>query len=374
MARNFPKRRGVTLTELLVVVTIIIIVTAVLVPMLSPILEGREVREAARQVNTYIQRARARALELGRPVGVVIRRSDSNPDIAYQLSLAEQPPTFTGFSDASRALVTSNNIAQLVMSTNSNTDALPESAEAMLLIQCNDYVRFNFRGPKYRILRKDIENRRIQFEVTFDQSPVHYPANQPLHYEVFRRPRQTAAMPLELPTGTALIMNLSGVGLDTTRLAVQPGHSPSIGMMEFQSLNIGEQEDVGSVQPDQMPPLTIMFNPNGEVQRIYRVFPPAMAGNCPPWMVLYPPKRPQAAIYLFLGKDGVFLNQQGVSDPRENLKDASNLWIRIDPRSGAITTAPNAVPSNVAVDSENIAAVVAQSRQLAASGQSVGGR
>ena len=43
----------------------------------------REVREAARQVNAYIQRARARALELGRPVGVVIRRSDSNPDIAY---------------------------------------------------------------------------------------------------------------------------------------------------------------------------------------------------------------------------------------------------------------------------------------------------
>ena len=369
MARNIPKRRGVTLTELLVVVAIIIIVTAVLVPMLSPILEGREVREAARQVNVYIQRARARALELGRPVGVVIRRSDSDPDIAYQLSLAEQPPTFTGFSNASRALVTSNNIAQLVMSTTSNTDSPPppESKEAMLLIQCNDYVRFNFRGPKYRILRKDIAKSRIQFEVAFDQPLVHYPENQPLHYEIFRRPRQTAATPLELPTGTALIMNLSGVGLDATRLAVQPGLSPSIGMMEFQSLITDEQEDVGSVQPDQMPPLTIMFNPNGEVQRIYRVFPPAIAGNSPPWTVSYPPKRPQAAIYLFLGKDGV-------SNPLVNLADTSNLWIRIDPRSGATTTAPNTVPSDQAVASANIAAVVASSRQLAASGQSVGGR
>ena len=162
-----------------------------------------------------------------------------------------------------------------------------------------------------------------------------------------------------------MIMNLSGVGL--TGNAVEPGITPNIGVMEFRSLTTQEQSSLGvTIEAKDMPPLMIMFNAKGEVDRIYRLFPPASFNACPPWLAAYPPKRPQGTIYLFVGDDAV-------EDPLVNLADTSNLWITIDPKSGATSTAPNAVPSNLSLNS-GIPAVVASSRQLAASGQSVGGR
>ena len=111
---SIRNRRGLTLTELLVVVAILVTVTAVLAPLLTSSFEGREVREAARQVNAYFRQAQAKARELGRPVGVMIRRSpstNSGPnndfDFGYQLSLAEEPPPYTGVTSFARARVTS---------------------------------------------------------------------------------------------------------------------------------------------------------------------------------------------------------------------------------------------------------------------------
>ena len=65
-------RSGLTLVELMVVVVILVILVGVVLPLAQPALKGREIREAARQVNTMFASARARAAATGRPVGVAI--------------------------------------------------------------------------------------------------------------------------------------------------------------------------------------------------------------------------------------------------------------------------------------------------------------
>ena len=73
-------RRGLTLTELLVVVSIMVIVAGALVPMVQPLLKGRNPREAARQLNVMIAGAQARAMATGRSVGIWLERAAHEPN------------------------------------------------------------------------------------------------------------------------------------------------------------------------------------------------------------------------------------------------------------------------------------------------------
>jgi prepilin-type N-terminal cleavage/methylation domain-containing protein len=73
-AQHVRRRRGFTLVELLTVVSIILLLTAVVIPIALPSLEGRQKREAARQLNSFIVGARTRARQTGRPVGVWLER------------------------------------------------------------------------------------------------------------------------------------------------------------------------------------------------------------------------------------------------------------------------------------------------------------
>ena len=72
MARE---RRGITLLELLIVITILVMITATSIPLLLTGVEGRRMREAARLVSSYITLAKSHAIETGRPCGVMLQVS-----------------------------------------------------------------------------------------------------------------------------------------------------------------------------------------------------------------------------------------------------------------------------------------------------------
>ncbi|MBQ6829107.1 MAG: prepilin-type N-terminal cleavage/methylation domain-containing protein, partial [Thermoguttaceae bacterium] len=111
MKRLREQRRGVTLMELLVVATIILIVTAVSVPTIKPMMESQLTKQAGSTVSTYLNRARARAMTTGRPCGVTFEyfpgsfvpggldeNGDPIPDASASLVLhqVETPPYYSG--------------------------------------------------------------------------------------------------------------------------------------------------------------------------------------------------------------------------------------------------------------------------------------
>ncbi len=72
MMRTLAHRRAFTLIELLVVIFILVVLTVLAIGIAAPQTQQRRLREAARQTELYLHRARARALELGQVVGVLL--------------------------------------------------------------------------------------------------------------------------------------------------------------------------------------------------------------------------------------------------------------------------------------------------------------
>ena len=90
--------------ELLVVLIILLMITAAAIPVMTPALQNRRMREAARVASTFISGARSRAIQTGREVGVQVQRFNGNP-WASSLSYVEVPPPYGGDTLASRMLV-----------------------------------------------------------------------------------------------------------------------------------------------------------------------------------------------------------------------------------------------------------------------------
>src|SRR5688572_30500659 len=83
--QNFRRRPGYTLAELLIVILIMVMLVSITLPTVKRVLEDGNVREASRQFNAYIAMAKARALQTGRPCGIMLR-CDLPPGIL-------EPPT-----------------------------------------------------------------------------------------------------------------------------------------------------------------------------------------------------------------------------------------------------------------------------------------
>ena len=98
-------RRGFTLVELLVVITILMLITAATIPILAPGTETRRQREAARLVSTAFASAQTEALAAGKPVGVWIERDTSTRYAATLIYGCEVPPPYTGEFPGARVAV-----------------------------------------------------------------------------------------------------------------------------------------------------------------------------------------------------------------------------------------------------------------------------
>lgn len=89
-------RSGVTLVELLVVIFIMLAITAIAIPVVAPAMKNRDVREAARMIDVFINGARARALQSGHSYGVMLERMPGQPNGCVTLSYCEQPDPYQG--------------------------------------------------------------------------------------------------------------------------------------------------------------------------------------------------------------------------------------------------------------------------------------
>jgi type II secretory pathway pseudopilin PulG len=89
-------RRGTTLLELLAVVLILLMITAMAIPAVAPAVSGRRMREGARMVSTFLNAARNRTIETGRPAGVWFERTPGLPEVCENLYMADVPQVYAG--------------------------------------------------------------------------------------------------------------------------------------------------------------------------------------------------------------------------------------------------------------------------------------
>ena len=319
IAERRASRRGFTLVELLVAISIMVILMAVGVRVMQFSVEDRRTREAARAINVYISSARNRAMETGRPCGVMLRRLQGQPLCVVGLEQVEVPPAYAGETlDSTARLQVTDTSGGLATVTAQLTLAINVD-----LVSKGDLVQFNCQGPFYTIaqppaatsltLTLDVrQGQMLPWPRTPDLSP-------PAPYQIFRRPGKSAVAGLQLPVRAVIDLEFSGTDDDT----------------------------IGAVS-DQ--PVCIMFSPNGSLERFYH---PGHGSE------VHPGTQP---IYLLVGKQER-VPAGSAEDGLANWQDVKSFWVTLNPQTGLVTTTEVAKGANLA-----------ESRRNAREGQSMGGR
>ncbi len=385
-ARRAPMaQRGMTLIELLVVVFILSLLLATALPLMKPAIEVGKIRDAARQINAFFAGAKARAAEIGRPVGVWIERIPGS-NAATQLYLAETPPIYIGDSLGATAQVTlipgDPTATPPIVETYviapagilgsgggfTNSESLPIALAPMGEVF---RIKFGFQGLYYRCKRIPYaaDATIVLFALQLSDAR-HVPPilDVPRPYQIQLNPRRSSAMPLQLPGGVAIDLKYSGIGGVTNMLNSSTPANPPLGL-EFWD-NQATPSDL---------PVIIVFRPSGDVVRIIN-----MGEDNPP----------AGTIHLLVGKieqvDTLAKDTPETPNPirwsttqaatfphYENLVDGRCLWISIGHRTGLVTSSENGWnfdPDEDASTPPNFFDCFRAARQFGQRAQTAGGR
>ncbi len=320
-------RRGLTLIELLIVIGVLVALVAVAAPNLRPAVESRRMREAARQVSTYFSSAHSRAIELGRPCGVMIERFAGEPRVGMVLHQVETPPPYAGESLGAVCQVRMTSYTALGQATVAVQFA---PALGLNLVYPGDQIQFNGQGPYYTITGVDGNGQGLTAVLDLSTGlwvPWSNNPSLPMPYKIIRQPQKSAAAPLQIPAPVVIDFEASGTELPTVSFAPSGSGDTS--------------------------PVYVVFAPNGAVDRYY-VHGAARPGIMPAYFLLGRRDRVPAA-----------QAEGGVA----NFQDFENFWIGIMPQGLIVTEQVGIAEGNASGRPQSID----ESREFVRSGRSKGG-
>ena len=275
--------RGMTMLELLIVVAVMVILMGIALPVMKTGIEGRKLREAARQVNVCVELAKGIAVETGLPSAILIEPEflpNLSEPFAVKMYLAETPLPYSGDMVNAKAIVNSGQVMF----------GIDSSSVGMLGIESGDFIRFDYKGSYYT-LGSAIGG--VGVAIPFSGTPS--VPNGAYSYQIFRQPQKTGAAPLELPSGVVIDLSASGLGVDN----------------EFSYAANSR-------------PISLVFGDNGRLLRI------RYARSVAPLLADF---TPTSTVHFLIGN----LENLGVL----NLSDTSTLWVSVGHHSGRVTTAEN---------------------------------
>lgn len=321
--------RGMTLVELLVVITIMVLLLAAAVPQFKPALESQHSAGAARTVSLALERARLKAMQEKRPCGVeFMRYHDAHtPNLCLQMQLIRSSSNYVNVDPGLRVKVDGGTITLHQYSGGSWVDADQSlKDEWSQNAQAGYSVQFGRQGRFYKL--------SDAWKLT--DTSVNIPADtsaDPVDFLVQRPPSPMFSPPINLPHGTVVDLQYSGFG--------NPGDSDFCTFGDFSNPNPARE----------LQGIKIIFSPSGHVSRCdYTYWEKELDG---PWEVKTKSFDPQGGLFYFLVGEW---ERQGTDDKgntlaadgRNNLLTASNTWVTVHPRTGRVNAAPMA-----AVDSSD---------------------
>ena len=351
-------RAAFTLIEMLIVVTIMMIMVAAAATMMKPASDARRIRESARALNVYLGSARNRAMETGRPCGVMLHRFNNTAAVmvAYQ---CEVPPCYAGDTQQSCAQIVATGLGTANVYLHDGQPSLSQYPDPATLpigdslpqriIRIGDTIQFGYQGVVYTIVssngttdtdgylmpdatvlqvRHPTPEQPMPWDTVFYRDVPRTPTpDNPnpfvrvyvstVPYRIYRAPVKGGATPLQLPAASVVDLKFSGTDAAT----------------------FGSTGDV-----------TILFSPSGSLQAFYYGSGIKLEAT--------------DAVYLLVGKNEKVANASGTTDATmNNMQDVNNMWVVVTPQNGSMTTA------NVSVKT-----ATEDERSLARMGIAIGGK
>ncbi|MEX2167921.1 MAG: type II secretion system protein [Pirellulales bacterium] len=374
--RNPQSRRGITLIELLIVIVIMVTLVAAAIPLMAPASDARRIREAARALNTYITSAQSRAINTGRPHGIVLKKlsSDTNSPadngVCLEVFQCEQPAPFAGFDERAcvrfsldrrqqnggmrvqfLTRVSPDQVTDDYLPPGLDNDAVPPG-----VFRTGDVIeaggkRYQFtdtnRGadgfyfhrsgnPDGQLLIRPLDPSGYFLNFSFkeldpelyDREYLHWTA--PLPYKILRQPMMTSTEPYQLPEGTAIDLRASG---DQEVSFHAPDGDPSQ----------NQRNDNGDA-------VIVMFTPEGSVERVRVNLLPSQIGG-----TSFIDSPTTYNLFLLIGlRENVpvepsdfsqtFSTQEDLEEKKAeyNWLNLDSRWVMIGPQSGNVVTVENA--------------------------------
>lgn len=305
-------RAGMTLVELLVVVSILGLLAVAVLPNIANTADDRRSREAVRSLTSFIAKAQSRAIGRTEWAGFTLKPATTNAAFAIDLFLADVPLAYRGDSFNASVTLTASGAGAAPRQL-SFQGGSPTSAGVL----AGDLIRFDGHGPWFELstgaatcsVRSQSGNEEMA-----GQNPLNtpWPAESVGHsFEILRQPSQ-AGSPFTMADGRCVDLFWSG-------------HGSSSAFSNFGSAAVGQS-------------LTVLFDASGRLRQIVQ-------GNTR--------ITPQGPLMLLVGKSDR-AGQSAVSNPTDdtlgaNWQYADSYWILVDPQSGICKSA-ECVPSAAGVD------------------------
>ncbi len=277
-------RRGFTLVELLITITILVSLAVIVIPTVRLLTRDRKVRETARVVGSVFASAREQAAVDGM-AGVQIVTNPNIPEMGMTLYRMRNIPPYIGDVADARATVLGSSAT-----LSAGNDATAAG------VQENDYIEFNDSAVWYRINGPPTGpplNRVITFDIgAADPSP---PVAVALPFKIWRQPVRVESSVVTLPNRLFINLAQSGHGVSGTQFGLAATTS-----------------------------LQIWFNRSGTVERVYD---PA-SGQ----MVI-----PQGSLFfLICTGDGDDVDMTNLLDA-QYIVDDDNVWLVIENSTGNVS-------------------------------------
>ena len=213
------RRAGMTLVELLVVITILGLLAVTVLPALATSAESRRTRETTRMVSSFISKAQGRAIGRQEWSGLKLAAVNASSVAAIDLFLADVPEAYRG--DTTSAALTISGTPSSTMATAVPASAGDISFSGSVGIQPGDPIRFDGRGTPYEI--SSASSNSIIFKLRGNAAVAKEDVGQSAHntpwpalnvphtFEIYRQP-QPSGLPLTLAGGRAIDLYWSGFG------------------------------------------------------------------------------------------------------------------------------------------------------------------
>ena len=323
------QRSGMTLIELLVAVSILVIIAAILVPQLRFASADRNIREASRMVASLFAEASQRAINDG-VAGVVIDRNPNimeDDGIAYagtSMFILREIPRYTGDDETAMTagLVDTGTPLLAVLIP------LPREQEDLDIIRIGDQISFGDQTQVRFLIAGLNDNQPGQLTILFERSAFGEPPINPSKFIIHRQPRRLVSSRIDLPTGYLVDLRCSG--------------------------EVGPTGAFFAQAPDATGSVSYIFNGRGSIDRFF--FTNSAGG-----LATGIPTQPA---YLMVRE---YNPDEGGELVENVLSSERQMWVTVEPTTGAAN-----VISGVGVDTSvftTLPEALAAARQLGSQGQ-----
>jgi prepilin-type N-terminal cleavage/methylation domain-containing protein len=331
MATIHPRRAGMTLVELLVVVAIIGLLAVTVLPNVATTTENRRSREAARVASSFFAKAQSRAI--GRPEWAGVAVIPTNANVLYSIDLfqANVPQVYRGESYESKAFIAGAN--ELSRDLGFYDDPLskalvtiPESRK----VATGDLIRFGGNGPWYEFVKGSPYSVRFRGSLGGSAS-----ANEMVGQTARNTPWPAQSMSSSSPQDVAH-------GFEILRQPVRNGSAftiPDGRCVDLAWSGYGSSTYIRFVTagtPVTVPAVTVLFDATGRVRQIFTQDASGSNRVTVTGPVYFLVGRVDRA-----GNDPTLASTYDGTDDTKgfNWQYGDSYWIVIDPASGIVKTA-----------------------------------